>query len=680
MDGTRRVRVTALLAAAMGAVVAAVNPILDSTGSEAGNVGWFDGPSGRGTSSLVSSCASTIFASTWTVLHLNLPSPDDGSLTCLLRKVKWMVINILFPEFVFSKAVCELRLALRDHLNMAREMDRVAEQDPWEAVELVDVNATDRAYVLRTWSWRVDVSKWQRALHRAFGLADDGDREAAVAESEDQTLLRGAYSREPTELFNKMKEEFDSKEQTRIDEERARDEGREKAQGRRTHELRTWTLTHTLYANMGGLFQPYYFENSTNHRPYPLTAASIAAGNWEGTHPLKGLILSEEDIKDKSKADSLVKLIAVGQSLLVVVNVAARRALDMPVTQLEIGTVAFCVVSVFTYLANWWKPKEVEVPTYLRVRTRHIYGQFSRQDMQPYLNRMISPIESENRDFAAQLTRIRNDDVWMDGDVPLITTMMAISSFVFGGIHCLAWNFEFPTRLEQLLWRISAVATAGLPALLLAINILLHLWGTQMARASLLKLLRRSLPNFPETWWELLRDCPPDEEVDTLRESKKPGQQPSNAHFIINNHRIVSWSLYRSFIVRQSAPTVGYVNDVMGSFNQLTYGMAEGTEPIWKEYEASLERRARKKGITLPEKGFHDSLVAVRDEILRRETRLKARQGECDAASRALSIITSVLYGLIRLILLAILLSSLRSVPAAVYDDVDWIRFVPHFA
>ncbi len=679
MAGTRRVMVTALLAAAMSAAVTALNPILDSTGSEAGNVGWFDGPSGRGTSSLVSSCASTIFASTWTVLHLNLPSPDDGSLTRLLRKVKWMLINILFPEFVFSKAICELRLALRDHLNMAREMDRVAEQDPWEAVELIDVNATDRAYVLRTWSWRVEVSKWQRALHQAFGLTDNARREAAVLDSQDQTL-RGAYTREPNEMLKKMQEEAESKEQTRIDEERAHAEAREKAQGRRTHELRVWTLTHTLYANMGGLFQPYYFENSTNHKPYPLTAASIAWGNWEGPHPLKGLVLSEEDIKDKSKADSLVKLIAVGQSLLVVANVAARRALDMPVTQLEIGTVAFCVVSVFTYLANWWKPKEVEVPTYLRVRTRHIYGQFSRQDMQPYLNRMISPIESENRDFAAQLTRIRNDDVWMEGDVPLVTTMMAISSFVFGGIHCLAWNFEFPTRLEQLLWRISAVATAGLPTLLLVINIFLYLWGTRMARASLLKLLRRSLPNFPETWWESLRDYPPDEEVDALRENLQPGQQPSNAHFIISHYRTLLWSLYCTFVLRQSAPTVEYTGDVVDSFRQLSYGMAEGTEPIWKEYEASLKRRVSKKGITLPEEGFRDSLVAIRDKILRRETRLKAREQECDAASRALTIITSVIYALARLILLAILFSSLRSVPAAVYDDVDWIRFVPHFA
>lgn len=30
---------------------------------------------------------------------------------------------------------------------------------------------------------------------------------------------------------------------------------------------------------------------------------------------------------------------------------------------------------------------------------------------------------------------------------------------VVGGIHCIAWNFYFPTPLDQLLWRVSAIAT-----------------------------------------------------------------------------------------------------------------------------------------------------------------------------------------------------------------------------
>jgi hypothetical protein len=34
---------------------------------------------------------------------------------------------------------------------------------------------------------------------------------------------------------------------------------------------------------------------------------------------------------------------------------------------------------------------------------------------------------------------------------------------IFGGLHCLAWNFHFPTHREALGWRICSVATTALP-------------------------------------------------------------------------------------------------------------------------------------------------------------------------------------------------------------------------
>lgn len=32
--------------------------------------------------------------------------------------------------------------------------------------------------------------------------------------------------------------------------------------------------------------------------------------------------------------------------------------------------------------------------------------------------------------------------------------------FAFGATHSVAWNFEFPTAVERLLWRLSSVVTA----------------------------------------------------------------------------------------------------------------------------------------------------------------------------------------------------------------------------
>ena len=37
------------------------------------------------------------------------------------------------------------------------------------------------------------------------------------------------------------------------------------------------------------------------------------------------------------------------------------------------------------------------------------------------------------------------------------------SQWSFGGIHCIAWSFAFPSSTEQLLWRISSIAITGIP-------------------------------------------------------------------------------------------------------------------------------------------------------------------------------------------------------------------------
>ncbi|KAG2129182.1 uncharacterized protein EDB93DRAFT_1214197 [Suillus bovinus] len=40
---------------------------------------------------------------------------------------------------------------------------------------------------------------------------------------------------------------------------------------------------------------------------------------------------------------------------------------------------------------------------------------------------------------------------------------------IFGGVHCMAWFFTFPTEQEQMLWRISAVAITCTPWLCLSL-------------------------------------------------------------------------------------------------------------------------------------------------------------------------------------------------------------------
>jgi hypothetical protein len=96
------------------AVVQAQNSTASTTNSADVKVGWQDGPNQRGTSTLVWNSLSTAIACTWTILHLNVPRQSDSVWIKVCRKAKWMIITILFPEFVFSKAICELQMAVDD--------------------------------------------------------------------------------------------------------------------------------------------------------------------------------------------------------------------------------------------------------------------------------------------------------------------------------------------------------------------------------------------------------------------------------------------------------------------------------------------------------------------------------------------------------------------------------------
>ena len=51
------------------------------------------------------------------------------------------------------------------------------------------------------------------------------------------------------------------------------------------------------------------------------------------------------------------------------------------------------------------------------------------------------------------------------GDVVSVSSGsgMVLVTMLFGGIHCIAWSFAFPSSTEQLLWRISSIAITGIP-------------------------------------------------------------------------------------------------------------------------------------------------------------------------------------------------------------------------
>lgn len=135
-------------------------------------VGWQAGPTERGTLSLVYSCLITIFACTWTVLHLNVPKVDDGLWKLAFRKAKWMAITILFPEFIFSKAICDLRQALYD----LREFDIIQARGRYKSkLTWSDQNRAEHIY-----SWKVEYVPKAKFLYWILGLQPPLDPSSSI--------------------------------------------------------------------------------------------------------------------------------------------------------------------------------------------------------------------------------------------------------------------------------------------------------------------------------------------------------------------------------------------------------------------------------------------------------------------------------------------------------------------
>ena len=171
--------------------------------------------------------------------------------------------------------------------------------------------------------------------------------------------------------------------------------------------------------------------------------------------PLRTLSSHECEIDDKGKADWLLKFIITDQIAWLIISMIARAVRGLRATQLEICTIAFAVLAIGTYIANWAKPKDTQVHCYFTLTNiRHCTG--TEEPGSSFIDILYRPSGTRNLGF---ISRIKNDCVGVKGSVPLMSVVMAISTLGFGA---LAWNFEFPTNTERLIWRIASLLSRAI--------------------------------------------------------------------------------------------------------------------------------------------------------------------------------------------------------------------------
>ncbi|KAL8829851.1 MAG: hypothetical protein Q9170_005992 [Blastenia crenularia] len=73
--------------------------------------------------------------------------------------------------------------------------------------------------------------------------------------------------------------------------------------------------------------------------------------------------ISEEDILDKSKSDNVSKLLSVLQALWMLAQTISRLYSNLPITLLEVNTLAHIICAIIIYALWWNKPKLINEPT-----------------------------------------------------------------------------------------------------------------------------------------------------------------------------------------------------------------------------------------------------------------------------------------------------------------------------
>ena len=225
-----------------------------------------------------------------------------------------------------------------------------------------------------------------------------------------------------------------------------------------------WTIVHAYYADSGGFL---LFPKDTTS--FPVTAKQIHYLVEKGHLPLPKI--TRREIWDKSKADRLVKSIASFQAIWLIVQVIARSVQHLPVTLLELSTVALLTCTGATAFFWFHKPLDVGTPTeiYLEATISHILQADGRQGKISYQETPLDFVEPQlyasaqfplNKYWGVQerpLPRIPNDRDPRLHSLGMILSI-TVPTATFSVLHLIAWDFDFPTKVELLLWRWTCVS------------------------------------------------------------------------------------------------------------------------------------------------------------------------------------------------------------------------------
>jgi hypothetical protein len=175
--------------------------------------------------------------------------------------------------------------------------------------------------------------------------------------------------------------------------------------------------------------------------------------------------ITETQIQAMSKEDAFVKGAAIFQTVWLFITLCVRWSKRLPAIQLELAVLAFSLCSFTAYVCHWSKPQDVKIATILPIQ-----GPLPKKLLDVLNSKITRPVLPDLVGFESQpkLTDpIPNDalsDQLEDNNASdIFFTVLIIAGTVFASVHCIAWNFHFPTPIERTLWRCACIISTSMP-------------------------------------------------------------------------------------------------------------------------------------------------------------------------------------------------------------------------
>lgn len=181
--------------------------------------------------------------------------------------------------------------------------------------------------------------------------------------------------------------------------------------------------------------------------------------------------MSSKELWDKSKQDTVAKVITCFQISYLIVQCLCRAAQHLTITTMELSTLAIVVCSIMTSIC--WLRKPLNGITPIRVYSNRSIEEILRDagkadgpwkqtpldfiddlgpswalNIQPFMKMPVGPHKRPIPGFGND--RLPN----LNGRQE---TILCIARLAYAAIHLAGWNFTFPTRVELILWRVSSM-------------------------------------------------------------------------------------------------------------------------------------------------------------------------------------------------------------------------------